>query len=90
MTNQAIIKDDTYLNNLPLVTRLGEDAFQKLGMNQLVHTNPVGMKAASLLLITETFSPEISEIRGSHAIRRGGFSLDDTTPTHHLLPPSDH
>ena len=48
-------------------------------MKQLAHTNHIGMKETSPPLITEPSSPEISEIRAFHPIRRSGLCLDDTT-----------
>ena len=53
--------------------------FEKLATNQLSHTNRIGEKAASLLLLTKPLSPEISEISGSYVIRHIVLHLDNTT-----------
>ena len=77
-TNKTRVKDNTYPDNPPILTRLGEDPFQQLVTNKLAHINNVGTKVTSLPPITKYLSPKISVISGLHTIRQSAPHLDDT------------
>ena len=52
--------------------------FEQLVMKKSAHVNCIGMKAASLPLITKPPSPEISAISGWNSIRYSGLRLNKT------------